>query len=87
VVSCVSARGSGDYNHTIVKEFRSFRDYVLKENQLGSKFIKWYYKEGPKLADFIERHYLYRFAARIALTFVAQIVRTLRIFLRYPKIK
>lgn len=77
----------GDYNHTIVKEFRSFRDYVLKANQLGSKFIKWYYKEGPKLAAFIESHYLYRFSARIALTFVAQIVRTVRIFLQYPKIK
>lgn len=52
--SCFVATATmGDINHPYCKELRVFRDQVLNNTLRGRKFIYWYYKEGPKLANII----------------------------------
>jgi hypothetical protein len=34
---------------------REFRDEVLKKNPVGRKFVAWYYRRGPRLAERLER--------------------------------
>jgi len=40
----------GDYNHSVVRDLRKFRDNWLYKREFGKRFIIWYYEEGPKLA-------------------------------------
>jgi hypothetical protein len=47
---------------------REFRDKVLLKNYLGKKFVKFYYKHSPALADSISKSEALRFATRLALT-------------------
>ena len=41
----------GDPEHPDVVFLRAFRDIVLSQNQLGRKFIAWYWRLGPGLAQ------------------------------------
>lgn len=43
----------GDQDHPTVEFMRQFRDVWLVNQPGGIKFIAWYYKHGPKAADFI----------------------------------
>jgi len=41
----------GDYDHPQVRELRSFRDQVLMRSTAGRRFVRWYYRVGPGMAD------------------------------------
>jgi len=43
---------------------RDFRDEVLLLNSLGAKFVSFYYKNSPPVADFISRHEILRAVVR-----------------------
>jgi len=54
---------------------REFRDEVLLPNSLGAKFVSFYYRTSPPIADFISQHEVLRTAVRVG--FVDPIVRIL----------
>jgi len=56
---------------------REFRDEVLLSNSLGSKFVSFYYRTSPPIAEFIARHDVLRTIVREA--FVAPIVAILNL--------
>jgi hypothetical protein len=45
-----------DYEHPVVKDLRIFRDKWLAQRSWGSRFIAFYYKNGPHLARIIEKN-------------------------------
>jgi hypothetical protein len=55
---------------------REFRDTVLLPNSLGVRFVSFYYRIGPPIANLMSRHEVFRTAIRIG--FVDPIVRILR---------
>ena len=54
---------------------REFRDTVLLPNSLGAKFVSFYYKTSPPIADFISQHEVLRTMVRVV--FVDPIVAIL----------
>jgi hypothetical protein len=54
---------------------REFRDEVLLPNKLGARFVSFYYRTSPPMADFISRHEILRAIVRKG--FVAPIVAIL----------
>jgi len=54
---------------------REFRDEVLLPNSLGTKFVSFYYKTSPPIADFISQHEVLTTAVRVV--FVDPIVKIL----------
>jgi hypothetical protein len=46
---------------------RAFRDQVLLQSPIGSRFVSLYYKTSPPIADFISEHNLLRAVVREAL--------------------
>lgn len=56
---------------------REFRDVILLPNSLGAKFVSFYYKSSPPVADFISRHDVLRLIVRKG--FVQPIVNVLNI--------
>ena len=54
---------------------REFRDAVLLPNSLGAKFVSFYYKTSPPIADFISQQEVLRTAVRVG--FVDPIVKIL----------
>jgi hypothetical protein len=69
----------GDCNHPMVVEFRNFRDYTLINYNFGKSFIKWYEKNGPIAADFLERHPFFKIISRAILYPIAQCIRFFRL--------
>lgn len=67
----------GDQNHPIVQTFRIFRDTILTKYSIGKRFIKWYYKIGPILADKISGHKLICYLLRSVLTPLAFFIKFL----------
>jgi hypothetical protein len=43
---------------------RAFRDEILLHNSLGARFVSFYYKNSPPLADFIAHHNVLRTIVR-----------------------
>jgi pectin methylesterase-like acyl-CoA thioesterase len=54
---------------------REFRDEVLLPNRLGAKFVSFYYRTSPPIADFISQHEALRTTVRVG--FVDPIVKIL----------
>jgi len=54
---------------------REFRDTVLLPNGLGAKFVSFYYRTSPPIADFISQHEVLRTVVRLG--FVDPIVKIL----------
>ena len=54
---------------------REFRDMVLLPNSLGAKFVSFYYKTSPPIANFISQHEVLRTVVRVG--FVDPIVKIL----------
>jgi len=54
---------------------REFRDEVLLSNNLGAKFVSFYYKTSPPIADFISQHEVLRTVVRVG--FVDPVVKIL----------
>ncbi|MDD2365825.1 MAG: hypothetical protein PHN84_06635 [Desulfuromonadaceae bacterium] len=64
----IATAAYGSYLHPQVHLLREFRDDYLLTNASGRAFVKTYYSLSPPLADFISRHTVLRFIARLALT-------------------
>jgi parallel beta-helix repeat protein len=47
-----------------INVLREFRDVVLLESAAGSRFVEWYYRTSPPIADFIARHEFVRTLVR-----------------------
>jgi hypothetical protein len=54
---------------------REFRDEVLLSNELGAKFVSFYYKTSPPMANFVSQHEVLRTLVRMG--FVDPIVKIL----------
>jgi tetratricopeptide (TPR) repeat protein len=53
----------GREDHPAVELLRSFRDTVLADSEQGKRFIGWYYRNGPRIALFIQQSVLIRAVA------------------------
>ena len=42
-----------DYDHPQVRALRRFRDKVLMRSAMGRKFVRWYYRVGPGLGEWV----------------------------------
>ena len=65
----------GNPKHPNVVTLRNFRDKYLLTNKLGSKFVDWYYRTSPPVAEYLKHTPLQASAVRCAL---APIVYTIR---------
>lgn len=68
------------YGTPMAKELdtlRDFRDEVLLPNSLGAKFVSFYYRTSPPIAEFISRHNVLRTVVRDG--FVAPVVAILKL--------
>lgn len=68
----------GNYDHPMVQDFRFFRDFTLKKSSIGRKFISFYYKNSPSIAQRIESHSTLKTGIR--LMFLSPIHWGLRMF-------
>lgn len=64
----IATAAYGSYLDPHVMVLRHFRDDVLLQSELGTAFVKFYYKHSPPIADFIAQHYTLRILFRFALT-------------------
>jgi hypothetical protein len=64
----IATAAYGSYLDPHVMVLRHFRDDVLLKSELGTAFVKFYYKHSPPIADFIAQHDLLRILVRVALT-------------------
>lgn len=51
----IATATTGDYNHPTVMQLRLFRDKTLENYNLGRKFIQFYYRNSPPIADYISQ--------------------------------
>ncbi len=51
-----------------VQALRDFRDVYLAPSEPGRRFIRWYYRNGPAAADFIDRYPFLKPLVRALLT-------------------
>lgn len=56
----VVAATMGNEDNFIINDLRNFRDSWLRNSSYGCKFINWYYRKGPAMADFIRGYYFLR---------------------------
>lgn len=54
---------------------RAFRDRVLAENAVGRAFIRWYYRDGPALAEVVKAHPLLRSVVKSGLRAVERALK------------
>jgi len=52
----IATAAFGYYSHNQVQILRDFRDNYLLTNEIGVKFVTWYYEYGPHAAIFISEH-------------------------------
>lgn len=64
----IATAAYGSYLDPHVMVLRHFRDNVLLQSELGTEFVKYYYKHSPPIADFIAQHDTLRILMRFALT-------------------
>ena len=57
-----------------VIQLRDFRDSVLTKHPMGCKFIRWYYRNGPTLAECVNRHPLVQPVCRLLLTLFVRLI-------------
>mgnify|MGYP006291495351 CR=1 FL=1 len=65
----------GDYNASEVIKFREFRDNTLVNTNLGSNFIKVYYKFSPSLINLLSSFPKSRLITRNILNFVIKLLK------------
>ena len=74
--SCfVATVAYGDQDHPDVAFLRKFRDEVLVNSYSGRCFIDWYWKVGPKIANFIKNSRLMIFCSRYLISRLVAIIR------------
>lgn len=64
----IATAAFGSYLDPHVMALRHFRDNVLLQSELGTEFVKFYYKYSPPIADFIAQHDALRLIMRLVLT-------------------
>ncbi len=64
----IATAAYGSYLNPHVMVLRHFRDDVLMQSDLGTAFVKLYYKYSPPVADYIAHHESMRILMRFALT-------------------
>jgi hypothetical protein len=63
--SCfIAAAAYGTDTSREIDVLRDFRDEVLLPNNLGARFVSFYYRTSPPLADFIAHHNVLRAVVR-----------------------
>ena len=65
--------------HPDVIYLHNFRDQTLVQYQKGRAFISWYWRVGPKLADYVNRHPSFRPLAKFligAIVFALKVYRS-----------
>jgi len=65
-----------DEQHPDVSYLRAFRDETLSKSGLGRSFIDWYWRTGPKLAEFVGDKPALRSIAKF---FIGLIVKTIKL--------
>jgi hypothetical protein len=63
----IATAAYGTYDHRYVKILRDFRDKMLLTNGPGRSFVRWYYANSPKWADWIRKHHTARRAVQVML--------------------
>lgn len=64
----IATAAYGSYLDPHVMVLRHFRDDVLLQSEMGTAFVRFYYKHSPPVADFIAQHDVLRMVVRFALT-------------------
>jgi len=64
----IATAAYGSYLDPHVMVLRHFRDNVLLQSDLGTAFVKFYYKHSPPIADYIAQYDTLRVLMRFALT-------------------
>jgi hypothetical protein len=58
-----------------VEILRKFRDRFLISNWVGKKFISFYYRNSPPIANFLKNHSFFKKTVRIALIPIVNICK------------
>ena len=66
----------GDYDHPQVRVLRRFRDRVLVKSTAGRRFVRWYYRAGPKMAELLIDKELLKVMLRRGLNFLIIVVNS-----------
>lgn len=77
----VASVAYGDPNHPNVMFLRYFRDNLLRKAKFGKKFIKWYWKWGPRFAITVKK---IPFGKTLSRVFLSGIVIGLKVFISFP---
>jgi hypothetical protein len=72
-------------DHPMVQELRHVRDEILARSSPGRRFIAWYYRNGPAIADVVRPRPYLRAASRAVLTPIALAARANRRLRNYWK--
>jgi hypothetical protein len=64
-----------DPNHPDVMFLRIFRDNVLLTSEYGRSFIKWYWRNGPKLAKFVGKFVVLRKFSKSTISIIVKVLR------------
>jgi hypothetical protein len=64
-----------DPNHPDVIFLRLFRDKVLCHHKIGKAFIAWYWRNGPKLAKFVDQSRILKALARFHIFTLVLLIR------------
>jgi hypothetical protein len=65
----------GNYDHPAVRELRDFRDNYLMHSSWGCRFVGWYYRVGPYLAQLVVTLPGARMASRSILSALCMLLR------------
>ncbi len=71
----IATAAFNDVNHPTVAELRRFRDEVLLHSDRGVRFVMFYYKHSPPIAEYLERHPRIAKQCRTLLNFIVILVR------------
>jgi len=71
----IATSAFNDINHDTVSELRYWRDVSLIKYKYGRAFIKWYYKNGPTMANWLDHHSQFKPLIRSTLNMFVKLIR------------